>query len=127
MEAEIIDAVLTENLIERVIIVLLAGAVIALYRRANHLAEQRVSDIRTAITTTNAAMAETTRALDLLAMRLERRGQAHRPHHPRSERRGARGGAAGIRAPPGGAPRQSRRQRRVIQKLHAEDRRREQK
>ncbi len=74
MESEILDAVLTDNPIERVIILLLAGAVIALYRRANHLADQRVSDIRTTVATTNAAMAETTRALDLLATRLENRG-----------------------------------------------------
>ncbi len=74
MEPGILDAVLTENPIERVIILLLARAVIALYRRANHLADQRVSDIQATVATTNAAMAETTRALDLLATRLETRG-----------------------------------------------------
>ena len=74
METEILDTVLTENPIERVIILLLAAAVIALYRRANHLADQRVSDIPATLATTTAAMAETTRALDLLATRLEKRG-----------------------------------------------------
>ena len=73
MDTNLIASMLTENPIERVIIVLLAAAVIALYRRANQLADQRVADIRTTLATTNAAMAETTRALDLLATRLERR------------------------------------------------------
>ena len=74
METGILETVLSDQPIERIIILLLAAAVIALYRRANHLADQRVSDIQATVATTNAAMAETTRALDLLATRLETRG-----------------------------------------------------
>ena len=74
METGILDAVLSDQPIERIIILLLAAAVIALYRRANHLADQRVADVQATVATTNAAMSETTRALDLLATRLENRG-----------------------------------------------------
>ncbi|MBM9595985.1 hypothetical protein [Roseitranquillus sediminis] len=75
MEPDILNTVLSDNPIERVIILLLAAAVIALYLRANHLADQRVSDIQGTVATTNAAMAETTRVLDLLATRLENLGR----------------------------------------------------